>query len=182
MALGRQPRPLKRLKVSSWLNDWLFNKPHLALVQHIPTSFYQPQASRIMIQSCSHKSHPCPHCVFSNRPAPISFHTVIFSHQKFRVYWAFPSREGSSSIWWRSISHFHRASSLSDSPSFPCFILHLISSPRSACGVWRRLGGSERKRTLEDCLAASFPSAEEVRREGLTVGFFPLKITIIVQK
>lgn len=104
-----------------------------------------------MIQSCSHKSHLCPHCVFSNRPAPIPFHTVIFSHQKLRVYWAFPSREGSSSIWWRSISHFHRASSLSDSPSFPCFILHLISSPRSACGVWRRRGGSERKRTLEDC-------------------------------
>ena len=107
---------------------------------------------------------------FSHRPTPTPFYTVTFSHQKFRVYWAFQSRGGSSSLWWKPISHFHRASRLSDSIRF-CFILHFISSHHRHVALGRRHG--ERwaegiKRTLEHAQPGQPPFVEEVRREGLS--------------
>lgn len=133
MAQGRHPFIVDCQYTCNW------QKPHLAEEEYIMIYSDHPQASRIMSQSCSHKSHPHSLCVFPDRPAPIPFYTVTFSHQRFGVYWAFPSREGSSSMWWKSISHFHRASSLSDSASFPCFILHLISSQQRHVVLGREL-------------------------------------------
>lgn len=164
--------------MSKWLNKRLLSSTWL---KYSTWWFIQPSHRLVMIQSCSLKSHPVSHCVLSDRPAPIPFYTVTFSHQKFRVYWAFQSGEGSSSIWWKSISHFHRASSLGDSTLFPCFILHLISFQHRRAVLGRGMEReAEGKQNSGGCLAPLSSSVKGSRGKDSSVGF--LKIIIRFRK
>lgn len=106
--------------------------------------------------------------MFSYRPS-----SGTHSHQEFKVYWAFQNTVGRSSIGWKSVSHFHTASILSDSTWFHCFILCLMFSQDHHMVSQRQRGGRikrDKEESEESNLSIFLCSSGQ--REGLDCACF----------